>query len=119
MTQAQKYELSKQVSNDWAVDEKSNMPVNKNVQLSFGNQMSIGEKKFGFIGALTYARSNKHQTVERGDFDFDGSERYNYFDEQYSDNVLAGGIFNMTMKFNDNSKISLKNYFQSTLIILL
>ncbi|MFZ7115650.1 MAG: TonB-dependent receptor domain-containing protein [Bacteroidota bacterium] len=111
MTQAQKYELSKQVSNDWAIEEKAEMPVNRNVQFSFGNQFSMGEKKFGFIGALTYSRSAKHQTVERGDFDFDGSERYNYYDEQYSDNVLAGGILNLTMRFNDNSKISLKNYF--------
>ena len=111
LPQAQKFELSKQLTNDWAVTQKTNSPVNKNVQLSFGNQMSFGEKKFGFIGALTYARSAKHVTVERGDFDIDGSARYDYADEQYSDNVLAGGIFNMTMRFNDNSKISLKNYF--------
>ncbi|MBP6335818.1 MAG: TonB-dependent receptor [Bacteroidia bacterium] len=110
MTQAQKFDYSKQVTNDWGVQTKDNSPINTNLQLSFGDQMNVGKSKFGYIGALTYNRTAKTQSVARGDFDFDGSARYDYLDEQYSDNVLAGGILNMTMKFSDNNKISLKNY---------
>lgn len=109
-TQAQKYDYTKQVANDWAVQKKENAPVNRNLQLSFGDQMTFGKKSFGYIGALTYSRTAKLQSVGRADFDFDGSQRYDYLDDQYVDNVLTGGILNMTMRFSDNSKISLKNY---------
>ncbi|MEO0312691.1 MAG: hypothetical protein RIQ89_2348 [Bacteroidota bacterium] len=107
--QATKFELSKKVDNDWAINSNNNAPLLPNGQISFGTKTKLFKKEFGFIGGLTYNRNFRRQTVERADFDFDAATRFKYFDEQFNINTLAGSMLNFSIKLNEFNKISLKN----------
>ncbi|MBP6334056.1 MAG: carboxypeptidase-like regulatory domain-containing protein [Bacteroidia bacterium] len=110
-TTASKIDYSKMLMNDWAIQEKSSAPMGQSYQLSFGQNKKVLKKDFGIIGALSYSSSQKKSEVERSDYDFDGSQNYNFADEQYKQNVFWGGLLNLTYKLNDHHKISLKNLY--------
>lgn len=108
---ASKIEASKLMKNDWAIQDASESPLSQSYQFSFGQNKKIFKNEFGVIGALSYSTSQKRTIVERSDYDFDGSQNYNFNDEQFKKNVFWGGLLNLTYKLNDNNKISLKNLY--------
>ncbi|MBK9457153.1 MAG: hypothetical protein IPO24_17005 [Bacteroidetes bacterium] len=70
---------------------------------------AIGE--FGVIGAVTYNNSYATNYIERNDYDNEITPIYEYTDDQYKNNVLWGGLLNLSYKINDNNKFSFKNSY--------
>ncbi len=99
-------------SNNWSL-KNSNAPMNGGVKLDFGNKINIGNDVLGYIASISYSNSNETKPIEQASYDFEG-ERYNYkgFNNSYS--VNWGALLNVSYKFSQNQKISLKNVYNQT-----
>lgn len=120
--------LSKETAVDWKLYDKKFSP-NYNIQYSMGHTISLKkrsadttlrviERPLGIILALTYNRTNNYnETIRRG---YTGNNansneasqiEYDYQDKIYSEQILAGGLANLSFKLNDNNLFSLKNLY--------
>lgn len=111
LTKAEKAEFGKSFS-PWGAYSGGNTPLDQSYQVSAGYVKKIGKiSEFGAIGALTYNNSNVTNFITRNDYDNGITPLYEYNDEQYKNNVLWGGLLNLSFKINDNNKFSLKNSY--------
>ena len=114
-----KTELGKQFKNIWSADKNSSnfFPVlNKNFQLSGGFNQKLGKiNKLGAVFAINYNQSNKRTDYINnrlfGVQDNLPFITYDYSDKKYSQDILWGGLANITLQLGSNSKISFKNLF--------
>ncbi len=67
-------------------------------------------KAFGGIFSFNYNRQGRYSEIIRKNFDPDGIPRFDFNDQQYSYNVLAGGLANLTYRSGSN-KFSWKNSY--------
>ncbi|HEV8083252.1 MAG TPA: TonB-dependent receptor [Chitinophagaceae bacterium] len=112
-----KTELGKLFKNIWSADKNSStfFPVlNKNVQLSGGFNKKLGEKsKLGAVFAINYNQSNKRTDyINNRLFGVQNNLpfiTYDYSDKKYSQDILWGGLANVTLQLGSNNKISFKN----------
>ena len=96
----------------WGAYSNPSAPVDQSYQLSGGIiQKFKGAGEFGLIGALTYNNSYVTNISERKDFDNEITPLYEYEDNQYKNNILWGGLLNLSFKANDNNKFTLKNSY--------
>lgn len=120
--------LAKQTSVDWKLYDKKFSP-NFNFQYSMGHTISLKKKSsdstksaierpLGIILALTYNRGNNYnETVRRSYIGNDPTStnpsqiEYDYLDKVYSEQLLAGGLANLSFKLNDNNLFSFKNLY--------
>jgi len=103
-------EVGRSFSNKWAT-EKTSMPVNSSLNLSFGDKYNLFEDHIlGYIASITYSNSNESQEIERNNYTFDGP-RYEYSGNNYRNSVMMGGLLNFSYRIGLNNKISLKNLF--------
>nr|WP_283093123.1 TonB-dependent receptor [Chitinophaga hostae] len=109
LTAAEKIAVSRSFPNIWSVNTKS-APLNSNFQLAGGINKGKEGKRFGAVLSLSYNRNNRNFDTYRTDFDNDGSRIYNYYDKKSTQNVLWGGLANLSYQFGKN-KISLKNLY--------
>ncbi len=111
LTDEEQANLGKSFS-PWGTTFHPSTPVDQSYQLSGGLVKSIGAKsEFGFIGALTYNNSFVTNFSERNDYDNEVTPLYEYNDTQYKNNILWGGLLNLSYKLNDNNKFSFKNSY--------
>ncbi|GAB6282847.1 MAG: TonB-dependent receptor [Ignavibacterium sp.] len=103
-------EIGKSFNNNWGIkNEKA--PINGNFKLSFGNKYDFGKDDLlGFIASLTYSSSFNNKDIERNLYDFEGP-RVLFNGSNYSQNIMWGGLLNISYKFSPNHKISLKNIY--------
>ncbi|HRH66832.1 MAG TPA: hypothetical protein PLU53_11085 [Bacteroidia bacterium] len=101
------------MNNDWQVETINKAPLAQNYQFSFGNSKRISKREIGWIGALSYNSSVTSPEVERRDFDFDGAKNYDFIDHQYRKQIFWGGLMNATLKWNENSKFSIKSLYST------
>lgn len=89
--------------------------VNHGFSVSMGNQKEIFGKQVGFIGSLSYQRSyNYYDNAAVGRFFLPGDVTAPTLDTlrdltaaRSNESILWGALFNSTIKFNPNNKVSL------------
>ncbi len=114
-----KTELGKQFKNIWAANKNSSdfLPIlSKNFQLSGGVNKKLGDKsKLGAVFAINYNQSNKiTDYLNNRLFGVQNNLpfiTYDYNDKKYSQDILWGGLANVTFQLGSNNKISFKNLF--------
>ena len=110
--------LAQKFTTPWGFSNKTFSP-NYNFQLSTGLNFKLFNKEFGLVSALTYNRSFSYtETIRRGYTNGSSTDPsavsqldYDYLDKNYSELVLAGGLFNLAMKLNKNNNLSFKNIY--------
>ena len=110
-TKQQKAEYSKLLPNDWGSHEQAGAPMNKNYLFAMGQTGRFGNCEIGSIFSLSYNRSQSSIAITRKDFEQDTARLYEYNDEQYKKNLLAGALWNVTLKIGQNNKIRFQNLF--------
>ncbi|MCW3462919.1 TonB-dependent receptor [Chitinophaga nivalis] len=105
----QKLAASKSFPNIWETTTKS-APLNSNFQLAGGINKGKEGRRFGAVFSLSYNRNNRNNDTYRSDFDNDGTRIYNYYDKKSTQNVLWGGLANLSYQFGKN-KLSFKNLY--------
>lgn len=119
MSRADKTELGKSFKNIWSANKNADnvLPVlNKNFQLSGGFNKKLSDKsKLGAVFAINYNQSNKrtdyiHNRLfgVQNDLPF---ITYDYHDKKYAQDILWGGLANVTLQLGSNNKIAFKNIF--------
>ncbi len=87
-----------------------NAPLNSSFQLSGGNNTRLFGKKVAGIFAITYNNTNKRTSFDnRFIANNEGDIELLYNNNKYSRDVLAGGLANVTLQFNNNHRLSFKN----------
>lgn len=108
-------DLAKKFSTSWGTTNSTFLP-NQSFQLSGGYVKKIDDnRKFGFIGAVTYNHSySLNSTIRRG-YSANASSQgqtimdYDYLDKNNQEQVLAGTMLNLAYSFSPRTEISLKN----------
>ena len=96
----------------WGAYSEASTPIDQSYQVSAGYVHKVGAiGEFGVIGAVTYNNSYATNYIERNDYDNEITPIYEYTDDQYKNNVLWGGLLNLSYKINDNNKFSFKNSY--------
>jgi hypothetical protein len=107
-------ELAKQVPvSDWSIHQKKFSP-NQSYQLSGGYNFKLKERDFfGVLASVSYNKTNNYVTVGRRTWDNQSQVQStlanDYMDQQYTTQVLAGAMLNLTCKITENHSISSKN----------
>ncbi|MBL0356195.1 MAG: TonB-dependent receptor [Chitinophagaceae bacterium] len=116
LTQAEKTAFAKDFKNIW--DTKKNAsnvtPVlNQSFLINGGFNIKLGNKtKLAAILAVNYNRSNKRVEYENQINSFENnvpSLSFDYQNNKYSKDILAGALANVTLQIGNNNKISFKN----------
>jgi hypothetical protein len=115
-------EYGKKMENTWSTDRTSSnyLPLlNTSFQLSGGINTNIGKNKLGGVAALTYNRSVRNLQYNNSIFvinevnqlgkKYDAASSFSYNNNKYSQDVLWGGLANLTLQLGSNHKISSKN----------
>lgn len=106
----EKYRLSEEIPNDWAISEGSSARPNMGFQLSSGYVTDPAKStQLGATMAFSYSNNNRLQNGSRYDYDNSG-KLFDYSDKQFKNNVLWGSLFNTALKINNTQKIG----FQAT-----
>jgi len=106
---AAKTAYGKTFENVWSTDKTTSFfpLLNKKLEMSGGFNSSLGSgSTLGATFAVTYNQTNKRTSINN--IKPVGSNSI-YFDEKYSQDVLAGALANLTLKIGANNKISWKN----------
>jgi TonB-dependent receptor len=113
ITDADRIAAGNSLQNIWT-PEVGSAPLNASFQVNGGFTSKLFGKKTGGVIALNYNRSNRNLDYNNSFYNiFDGRADYsfNYHNNRYSQDVLWGGLANLSMQFNNNHKISFKNLF--------
>ncbi len=115
LDQTQKTVFGKQFENVWSTTRNSSnfLPVtNKSFQLSGGFNSKLGaNNKLGVVLALTYNQSFKRTNFANRLYSISNSIaslNFDYFNDKYSQDILAGALGNITLQLGNNHKISWK-----------
>jgi TonB-dependent receptor len=116
LTQEEKTSYAKDFKNTWSTDKNSSgvLPVmNQSFQINGGFNTKLGDKtKLAAILAVNYNRSNKRTQYENQINSFQNNTpdlSFDYFNNKYSQDVLAGALANITLQIGNSNKISFKN----------
>jgi TonB-dependent receptor len=108
-------ELGKLFKNDWGVTSKTGAP-NFNLQYSLGHIVRRKEKDFiGLVAAASYQRNYSYLITERKGYissenpEVPSQLDFNYTDNSYVTQTLAGLLGNISFKLNKNNTIAAKN----------
>lgn len=112
LTQDQKTAYAKDFKNIWTTSKK-NPALNQSLAFDFGFNTRFSDKnKLAAVFAVNYNRSNKILAYQNQVNTFQNniaSTSFNYDNNKYSENVLAGALANLTLQLGNNNKISFKN----------
>ena len=107
----------KQFENVWSTTPNSStfFPVlNKKFEISGGFNTPLGKKndKLGVIMALTYNQNWRRVHYNNSIYSINGSQaslNFDYTNDRYSQDILAGALANATLQLGVNNKITWKN----------
>lgn len=102
-------EITSAFKNNWHL-VSSKAPINGSLKITVGDKYDLGNDLFGYVASVNYSSSTETQQKEKSFYDFAGS-RYNYTGVNYSNNVMLGGLLNLSYKLGKTNKFSLKNIF--------
>ncbi len=112
---AEKTALVSSFSNNWMATTKNNdlSLLNNALQISGGFVKPLGEKsKVAAVFALNYNRTNKKLEFENRIFGIQNniaSLNFDYYNNKYSQDILAGALANISFQLGRDNKISFKN----------
>jgi TonB-dependent receptor len=116
LSAAEKTAYAKDFKNIWSADKNSSNVVpllNQSFQINGGFTSRLSDKtKLAAILAFNYNRSNKRTQYENQINSFQNNTpdlSFDYFNNKYSQDVLAGALANLTLQIGSNNKISFKN----------
>ncbi len=107
----QKGELAKQLTPSWKIKTINALP-SLNAQYSIANVGKIFNREIGSIFALTYQNNYNYNETIRREYEEQSTgviKRMELNDQQYTQAILASGMWNMGYKINDNNQINFKN----------
>lgn len=108
-----KANLGASMKNIWLPENDNTISLNQHFLINGGFNKKLGGKaKLAAIFALTYNRSNRRTEYENQINSFENnvpSLSFDYHNNKYSKDVLAGALANITLQIGSNSKISFKN----------
>ncbi|VFA41796.1 catecholate siderophore receptor CirA [Chryseobacterium indologenes] len=111
LNEAQKTEIGKGFTKNFGFNSVG-YPENVSLQLDGGFNTKVFGKDLGVIAVLNYS-NNKRRTESTNRFftinDQLADTNFDYYTEKYSNDVILGGMLNLSLKLNNNNKISLKN----------
>jgi TonB-dependent receptor len=114
---AQQADLGKNFSNDWGINSGTFAP-NMNFQYSLGHTVRRKEKDvLGLVFAASYQRTYNYLITERKGYSNSTDPSvpsqldFDYTDNSYATQTLAGLLGNVAFKLNKNNTISFKNLF--------
>lgn len=109
-----KLALGKTIASDnWGVSKGSAAP-NASLQLSGGFNGKLFKKNFGATFAINYNRNIRRNEFKNSFYTVNNSlasPDFIYNTDKYAQDVLWGGLINLTVQLNNNNKISVKNLF--------
>ena len=111
LSDAEKTTLARQFATNWSVTEGS-LPLNTSFQVSGGFNGRFLKKDVGGIVALTYNRSSRRLNFDNRFYSINGTQadiNFDYTNDKYSQDVLAGLLANFSVKLNNYNRISIKN----------
>jgi hypothetical protein len=116
LTQAEKTSYAKGFQNIWSSTKNSSTftpALNQSIAFNGGFNINLSAKnKLAAILAVNYSRSNKRTEYENQINTFQNnvpSLSFDYFNNKYSKDILAGALANFTLQLGSNNKISIKN----------
>jgi len=116
LSSADKTAAGKVLENNWGTTANSSVilpALNTSFQLSGGVNKNLGKKnKLGAIFAVTYNKNNRRLDYNNAFFGVQNniaSLNFDYHNEKYSQDILAGALANITLQLGSNNKISFKN----------
>ncbi len=105
------------LKNLWAQQRETAIP-DQRLALTFNKFFQgKGDLKIGNITSINYSNTRSTFSIERGDYneyDFVNNKSfpiYNFFDEQYSQNIRLGVLHNWAFRFNDRHIVEFKNLY--------
>lgn len=109
------------VGNSWNAQSRTAAAsaLGQSLQMSGGFNTRIFGKEVGAIAAITYNRSIRNIEFENRFFNINDGKSdasFDYFNNKYATDVLAGALANFSLKLNNNNKISLKNLLNVSVI---
>jgi Outer membrane protein beta-barrel family/CarboxypepD_reg-like domain/TonB-dependent Receptor Plug Domain len=108
---AQIADIAKKYQTDWKLNEKTFSP-NTNFQYTLGRFVKgKDESTFGVLFSLTHSKTNNYNENIRKDYEIEQTPNSNFLDKTYSEQILFGGILNMSFKLNSNNNFSFKNLY--------
>lgn len=111
LTKSERTEFSKKFNNDWGLKSQTMIP-GLQFQYSNSSRFRFATKAAGSLLAISYSRISKINEIERKEFNTNGITR-DFKDNQYTDNVLIGAMFNFSVKLNKKNKITLRNFLNN------
>lgn len=108
---SQKGDLAKQMTPSWAIKTTTALP-SLNMQYSMANVGKVLKREAGSIFALTYQNNLSYNEIIRREYEEQATEvvkRMELYDNQYTQAVLASGMWNLAYKLNDNNQLNSKN----------
>jgi outer membrane receptor protein involved in Fe transport len=109
---AQKTAYGKDFKNIWTAQSGSPL-LNQTILISGGFNKKLGNtSKLAAILAINYNRTNRKTVYQNQINTFSdnvASVSFDYFNDKYNEEVLAGALANITLQLGNNSKISFKN----------
>ena len=116
LNDGQKAALGASLKNIWTANKNSSsiMPVmNQNFLMNGGFNKSLGHNnKLAAIFAINYSRNNKRTEFENRIIRYQNNTAdiyFDYFNNKYNQEVLAGALANITLQLGNNNKITFKN----------
>ncbi|HEX3072425.1 MAG TPA: carboxypeptidase-like regulatory domain-containing protein, partial [Ignavibacteriales bacterium] len=106
-------EVTKSFKNNWDAKSAGNAPINSAFQMSVGDRYDFSGSTLGAIASVNYSNKYDISDYDIGSYT-DDETRYTYAGQRYNNGILWGAIFNLSYKFMDNHKISLKNTYNQT-----
>lgn len=110
-------DLAKQFTTDWGTTLSKFAP-NTNLQYAMGINSTIKGREFGFIGSLSYNRTNNYNETMRRSYTANAAGgvgasqlENDLLDKVYSSQVLMGALANFSLKLNAGNSISFKNLY--------
>jgi len=103
--------MSKLFRNDWGYTDNNPAAPGGSFQILYGNKSKIATRDFGYVYGITYNNSQRYNQIERQDFDNSIGKRFIFADDNYRNNIMLGGLLNLSYQTGKNSKVSLKNIY--------
>ncbi|MEO6405335.1 MAG: carboxypeptidase regulatory-like domain-containing protein, partial [Ferruginibacter sp.] len=113
-SETEKAALGASFKNTWTTDKgNSNLNLNQNFLINGGFNKSLGRSnKLAAIFAVNYNRTIKRTVFENRILRFQDNVPdlyFDYFNEKYNKEILAGALGNITLQLGSRNKISFKN----------
>ncbi|CAN5631902.1 TonB-dependent receptor [soil metagenome] len=110
---AEKAALGSTLEDVWSTEKNNSLKLNQSFLINGGFNKQLGSKtKLAAILAVNYNRSNKRTNYQNQINSFQNNVAdlsFNYYNNKYSEDILAGALANVTLQVGDATKISFKN----------